>query len=224
MSDRRLRISRSHFPVTALGPGLRLGVWVQGCPLGCKGCMSRDTWDPDGGVEVDIADLERRWRGAVNRGATGLTVSGGEPMAQAKALRTFLESVRRVVAESGGEFDVLVYTGYDLEELDTDQLEAMDLADAVITGRYDAARPTDLLWRGSANQSLLIRSDLGQRRYAEWVDQRTSRPPWQMRVDETGVWFVGIPPRGALAHVDRALRSTGLTRQKVSWRPGGSDP
>ena len=77
-----LRISRSHFPVTALGPGTRLGVWVQGCPLACKGCMAQDTWAPQAGVEVDVEALAERWREAITLGATGLTVSGGEPLAQ----------------------------------------------------------------------------------------------------------------------------------------------
>jgi len=30
-------------PVTTLAPGPRLVVWTQGCPLACRGCMSRDT-------------------------------------------------------------------------------------------------------------------------------------------------------------------------------------
>jgi anaerobic ribonucleoside-triphosphate reductase activating protein len=29
--------------VTTLAPGPRLVVWTQGCPLACRGCMSRDT-------------------------------------------------------------------------------------------------------------------------------------------------------------------------------------
>ncbi|ACU75786.1 putative radical activating enzyme [Catenulispora acidiphila DSM 44928] len=222
VNDARLRISRSHFPVTALGPGLRLGVWGQGCPLACSGCMPRGTRDPDGGVEVGAADLERRWRDTMDRGATGLTVSGGELLAQAGAFRRFLKSVRRVGSEFGGDLDVLISTGYKLGEIDADRVEAVDLADAVIMGCYDAASPTDPLWRGSANQSLLIRSDSGRRRYAEWEDRRAARPPWQMRVDGTGVWFAGIPPRGALARVDRAVRSTGLAFRSVSWRSGSS--
>ena len=77
------RISRLHYPVTALGPGRRLGVWVQGCPLACPGCIARDTWDPAGGHEVAVADLTAVWQAAVDDGADGLTVSGGEPLEQA---------------------------------------------------------------------------------------------------------------------------------------------
>jgi len=33
-----IAISRAHFPISTLGPGLRLGVWMQGCSIRCKGC------------------------------------------------------------------------------------------------------------------------------------------------------------------------------------------
>ena len=70
-------VSRLHFPVTTLGPGRRVGLWLQGCSIRCPGCISLDTWDPRVGL-VPIADLLERidqlaWE------ADGLTVSGGEP-------------------------------------------------------------------------------------------------------------------------------------------------
>ena len=78
-----IRLSRVHFPVTALGPGTRLGIWVQGCHLACPGCMSRDTWDAPGGSRQSIADLADIWRQARELGATGLTISGGRAAEQA---------------------------------------------------------------------------------------------------------------------------------------------
>ena len=38
-----LALSRMHFPVTTLGPGNRIGIWVQGCTIRCPGCVSADT-------------------------------------------------------------------------------------------------------------------------------------------------------------------------------------
>src|SRR5689334_9956544 len=140
MDHLRLRIARVHFPVTALGPGKRLGVWVQGCGLACPGCMSRDTWDPAGGRAATIADLTGLWRAAASDGATGVTVSGGEPLDQAPALAAFLARVRQ---DPGA--DVLVYTGYGREHAWRRAPDVLGLADAVITGPYDAARPTDLI-------------------------------------------------------------------------------
>ena len=56
-------LNRLYFPVTALGPGRRLGESLgPGCPLACPGCMSRHTWDPAGGDDVAVAALEAAWR------------------------------------------------------------------------------------------------------------------------------------------------------------------
>jgi anaerobic ribonucleoside-triphosphate reductase activating protein len=225
MSAPTLRISRSHYPVTALGPGIRLGVWVQGCPLACKGCMSQDTWDAGGGVEVAVEDLLDRWRTALADGATGLTVSGGEPLEQAGPLAEFLRRAAEVradgtAAEAGyGEPDILLYTGYELSELDEEQLAATQYADALITGRYEAGQPTDLVWRGSANQQLRPLTELGRRRYTVSVDKHVAAPALQLRVDESGVWVIGVPRPGTLSRIDRTLRQAGLVVDGVTWRP-----
>lgn len=213
-----LRVSRVHFPVTTLGPGRRLVVWLQGCPLACKGCMSLDTWDPAGGADVTEAELLGMWRAAVREGADGLTVSGGEPLAQAGPLTAFLRTVRAGPA-AHAEPDILLYTGYELDELDATQLSAVAAVDAVITGRYDAARPTRLIWRGSANQRLHTRTVLGHRRYAAHRHQVPDRAPVQVGLDSERLWVIGVPAPGALPHMERALRAQGIRFRGATWRP-----
>lgn len=220
MTGPMLRLSRSHFPVTALGPGVRLGIWVQGCPLACKGCMSLDTWDPDAGVDVDIDVLLDRWRDAVARGATGLTVSGGEPLAQPGPLWTFLTAARRL--HGARECDILLYTGFEPTELDESQRRAADCADVLVTGRYDAGRPTRLIWRGSANQRMIPQTELGTRRYAAHLEEEPPNPPLQVRVDETGAWIVGVPRQGTLSRLNREFRARNLRVDRVSWRPAST--
>ena len=67
------------------GPGVRYVVFLQGCPLRCAYCHNPDTWDFSGGTEREAADLVKEIRrfkpyfGAKG----GVTVSGGEPLAQA---------------------------------------------------------------------------------------------------------------------------------------------
>ncbi|GIE35201.1 radical activating enzyme [Actinoplanes italicus] len=214
-----LRVSRSHFPVTALGPGTRLGIWLQGCPLACPGCMSLDTWDPAGGHAVPVDELAARWRDAARRGATGLTVSGGEPLTQPEPLVALLDAVHRSRGETPIEPDILMFTGYSPEELDDRQREAASYADVLITGRYEAARPTRLAWRGSANQRMVVQSDLGRRRYAPYLDLEPERPALQVMADGDGVWIVGVPLRGTLPRLERELRHHGLDPEAVTWRP-----
>ncbi len=214
-----LRVSRIHFPVTALGPGRRLGVWVQGCPLGCAGCIARDTWDAEGGREVSLSELAGLWREALAAGAEGLTVSGGEPLAQPAALGEFLLAAARIRAELASNADLLVYTGYEPGEITGPAAGALDRADAVITGRYDVTRPTRLIWRGSANQVLTTRTPLGTLRYGPYLDYAPDLVPFQVAASGGNLWFVGVPRQGDLPKLERALRQRGVTFEAVSWRP-----
>lgn len=223
-----LRVARTHYPVTALGPGRRLGVWVQGCPLGCPGCMSRDTWDPGAGVERSVEELAALWARALADGARGLTVSGGEPLAQPAALAAFLAAVRTDdAAVRADDTDILLYTGYDLDELDDTQLRAAGYADVLITGRYEAGRPTRLIWRGSANQQMVIQTPLGAQRYAEYEDAEAERAPMQVTVDDDGdLLMLGVPPPGTLSRLDGLLRGRGVRLDRRSWitrGPGRTD-
>ncbi|MBO3750648.1 radical SAM protein [Streptosporangiaceae bacterium NEAU-GS5] len=215
----KLAINRVHSPVTALGYGRRLGIWTQGCPLACRGCMSRDTWDPAAGAEVAVEALADLWGQAVRDGADGLTVSGGEPLTQPAALAAFLELAHEIRGEAEREIDLLVYTGYEESELGEDQLAAVRHADVLITGRYEVARPTRLIWRGSAGQRMLIRTELGERRYRPYVDHEPERSPMQVTADERGVWLIGVPGEGTLPALERALRSRGVEARHPTWRP-----
>lgn len=222
-----LRINRVHFPVTALGPGTRLGIWFQGCSLACPGCMSRDTWSTTEGFDTTVRDLAQLWRRAVVAGADGLTVSGGEPLEQPGGLAALLSAVTEVRAEltrpggpaAGRELDVLVYTGYDEEELDADRSAAVAGADVLITGRFDVSAPTRLIWRGSANQRMSPRTDLGRRRYADYLDHAPGRPPMQVASDGSRTWFIGVPRAGTLSGLERALRGADMDIDTVTWRP-----
>ncbi|GLY47436.1 radical activating enzyme [Lentzea sp. NBRC 102530] len=199
-------------PITSLGPGRRLGIWVQGCTLACKGCMSRDTWDAGAGTPLSVDHLLELWREAVRAGVDGLTVSGGEPLEQAAALTEFLASV-----PLEGR-DVLLYTGHELGELDDEQRAVLGHVDAVITGRYVAGEQPGLIWRGSANQRLVPLTPLGEERYRPFVDL-ASRAQVQVRVDDGLLWLVGVPPAGVLPKVEKRLRDNGIVFEEAAWRP-----
>lgn len=71
---------------TVDGPGVRCVIFMQGCPLRCICCHNPDTWDFSGGEEADADELCRRvlrFRSYFGKNG-GVTVSGGEPLMQAK--------------------------------------------------------------------------------------------------------------------------------------------
>ena len=74
---------------TVDGPGVRFVAFLQGCPLRCGCCHNPDTWALDGGNEISAADLVAkacRYRGYFGEQG-GITLSGGEPLLQAKYVR-----------------------------------------------------------------------------------------------------------------------------------------
>ena len=68
---------------TVDGPGVRLVVFLQGCPMRCLYCHNPDTWKMAGGTEMTVAQIMAQYeknRAFYSRG--GITVTGGEPLMQ----------------------------------------------------------------------------------------------------------------------------------------------
>ena len=215
-----LNISRLHYPVTALGPGRRAGIWVQGCSIGCAGCVSRDTWDHTGGQQHSVHDV-LDWLTVVTTcdpGLEGITISGGEPSEQPDALHELLIGVHELRRHGFFDGDVLCYTGREEAEFRAACPWATTLVDALITGAFAIAEPTQLLWRGSANQQLIPLTARGRRRYEPYLDAETDHPALQLSVENGQVWMIGIPRRGDLRRLETALRRDGVQLEGVSWR------
>ena len=71
---------------TVDGPGIRFVVFLQGCPLRCACCHNPDTWAFDGGTTYtasEVVDKALRYRTYFGKDG-GITLSGGEPLAQAE--------------------------------------------------------------------------------------------------------------------------------------------
>lgn len=74
---------------TVDGPGIRAVVFMQGCPLRCICCHNPDTWDYGGGSEITVKELVKKISSLRSYFGSqgGVTVSGGEPLAQAEFVR-----------------------------------------------------------------------------------------------------------------------------------------
>lgn len=81
---------------TVDGPGIRYIIFLQGCPLRCRYCQNRDTWDVHGGHNVPINELINRILKYENyiKPSGGVTVSGGEPLLQADKLITLFKELK----------------------------------------------------------------------------------------------------------------------------------
>lgn len=138
------------------GPGLRLAVFVQGCPHNCEGCHNPETHDFSGGIEFDTDDFIARVRDELihNPIVSGVTFSGGEPMCQPEALCRVAKAVREL-----GK-DIVIYTGYTYEELlerkEPEVRELLSMTRLLVDGPFILAqRNLEAKFRGSTNQRLI---------------------------------------------------------------------
>ena len=220
MSQAKLQINKAHYPVTVLGPGKRIGIWVQGCSIRCKHCVSMDTWEPDGKRALRVQDIIDWCKKTAQAGCDGITISGGEPFDQPQGLRALLAGLHAWRQQSGGSFDLLCYSGYPLRTLQAKHGKILELLDAVIPEPYIENAPPTSVWCGSANQRLVPLSERGKAAYAEFVDYPIAEYGKQMQVavEDGRVWMIGIPARGDMDRLEALCEARGLSMRQVSWR------
>ncbi len=154
------------------GPGLRLTLFVQGCPHGCAGCHNPQTHAFGIGTKMSVDEIYDRI--VANPLLSGVTFSGGDPLCQAAPLADLAERLR---ARSG--LELCVFTGYTFEELlrenDPDRMRLLRAADILVDGRFVLAlRDRSLRFRGSSNQRILDLPRSLDAGHAVW----TADPDW----------------------------------------------
>ncbi len=127
-----------------LGFGSRLVIWFNGCPFRCTGCIEEKLQSGGLGRDVKTIDLLNELDDILPE-VDGLTFSGGEPLWQSVSLLEFLDLVPR-------DLDKMLFTGYDVGELNTNKLKCYEQFDLVISGRFQQNKMGNYLWRGSSNQ------------------------------------------------------------------------
>ena len=82
------------------GPGVRFVTFMQGCPMRCQFCHNPETWEfgsnGTGAFEISASDLLKkalRYQSYWGKDG-GITVSGGEPLAQIDFLIEFFEEAK----------------------------------------------------------------------------------------------------------------------------------
>ncbi len=136
------------------GPGLRVSVFVQGCPHCCPGCQNPETHDPEGGYTIDVEDVAAEIGAA--RGIDGVTFSGGEPFEQTQALAYLARKCRKM------GLSLVYYSGYTFEQLlqkgrsNRHILTLLQQGQFLIDGPFELGlRDISLAYRGSSNQRII---------------------------------------------------------------------
>lgn len=169
----------------ALGPGIRAVVWVQGCPLHCRGCIAPE-WIPF--VPATQLAPEEILEQIDLDSITGLTFSGGEPMEQAAGLAALARLVRQKK-----ELDLICFTGYRYERLlkDPPNEGVPDLLaeiDVLIDGPFVQALHDSIGLRGSSNQRII---HLTPKLRGHDLESQTRKV--EITIADGELRFIGIP-------------------------------
>jgi anaerobic ribonucleoside-triphosphate reductase activating protein len=181
------------------GPGERYVLWVQGCPLRCRGCSNPGFLPFRGGFAKTVTEMAETI--LATPGIEGVTYSGGEPTAQAEALYHLGVRLR-----SQG-LTVLSYSGYTLEELraggDPWVRRLLGVLDVLIDGPYVEALAAPFRWRGSANQRVHFLTDAYRH-----LESEACQPEQEMElvVGHGDTVATGILHREVLARLDAILK------------------
>jgi anaerobic ribonucleoside-triphosphate reductase activating protein len=172
MSNLMLRLAQVVPCTEAEGPGRRLALWFQGCPLRCPGCCNPEMLPFEGGRDVPLAEVVRHVEVAAADGVEGVTLLGGEPLAHATGAAALARAVR------GSGLTVMVFSGYTLAEArqmaDPAVADLLAHTDILVDGPYLREQPeTRRRWVGSANQQVHFLSDRYRADDPRWLLSNT---------------------------------------------------
>lgn len=145
------------------GLGVRISLFVTGCPFHCKKCFNQSTWSFDKGNELTQDKFIKLKQYLQLHYIAGLSLLGGDPTSQDKqGLSQLIELCEYTHSLNK---NVWIWSGYTWEELfpDTEltpiQIKRQELiknCDVLVDGRYiDEQRDLTLKWRGSKNQRVI---------------------------------------------------------------------
>ena len=174
-------IARILYPVNVLGPGKRIGIWFNGCSHRCPGCSNPELWETQDRYKTTLETLMRLIEHIChNHTVDGFTLTGGDPFAQVTALKQLLPELAKFST------DILVYTGFDYEEVLQKYPALLSQIGVLIDGKYIQERNNGVVLRGSDNQRIIILNDLLADKYQSYLaiaKNEIHRPGYEDQVD-----------------------------------------
>lgn len=181
-----MSIDRMYYPVKTLGFGNRFGIWTIGCPRRCPKCSNPELQDTllNKTIDIDtVLSLISQYKSVID----GVTITGGDPFFQPVQLRELLIGIRKLQIN-----DVLVYTGYTMEEILSLPATAdlLQYIGVLIDGPYRDDLNDNKSIRGSSNQKIYVLDKTLQKRYQD-IEAWTRKT--QIAISGNQLFAIGIP-------------------------------
>ena len=158
-----------NFDISDSDDGMAISIWLQGCPHRCKGCHNPETWDFNGGYNLQdeifksqIYDAMKTLYNKCNR--VNISILGGEPLCSENIIYT--RKIIEIVKNLGIPINkIYLWTGYyyktelkKISKSNKDLKYILKNIDILIDGRFELdKRDTSLKLRGSSNQNIYKR-------------------------------------------------------------------
>lgn len=198
-------IARILFPVKVLGPGNRIAIWFNGCSHQCKGCCNRELWEFRDNYKTDVITIVSLIKTIEkDNNIDGFTLTGGDPFFQPEALRELIPELYTISS------DILCYTGYKYEELQSKYLDIMQFIAVLIDGKYEEEHNYGEMLRGSNNQNIILLKPEYKNKYEKYCNQKTSEI--QNFYIPGGVISTGIHGPEFKWELDKKLKEKGVIR------------
>ena len=162
--NRMLRILSITAPDINNGNGMRVTLWVAGCNHKCKGCQNEWTWNYNQGklFNSDRREIFSELANWLDKEyINGLTLSGGDPLAQDEDGLNELYTIIKWFRERYPSKNIWLYTGYTKEQIDSSNNKMMqkivNSINVLVDGPYKESK-RDIAhtpFRGSTNQRLI---------------------------------------------------------------------
>ena len=165
-----MQIDRLLFPITTLGPGNRLVIWTIGCTKYCFNCTNPELWQKNPKKDIDVYELVKMIKQSVgDQIIDGITLTGGDPLEQIYELNKLLQLLNNITD------DVLIYTGYTLEETKeilsaSDWENLLKYTSVIIDGSYiNELNDNKIPLRGSTNQNIIYLNESKRENYEAYL-------------------------------------------------------
>lgn len=159
------------------GEGYRMAIFLQGCNHHCKGCHNPQTWDFNGGTEMNVSDIIDMYNPDI---MDGITLSGGDPFFQADKLQELFKYCE------DKSISLWTYTGFIFDEflkyinnepcdsrINDSMIEMLKYTEVVVDGPFILEQRTvEALYRGSTNQRLVdVKKSLDENKVIEYIPE-----------------------------------------------------
>ena len=136
----------------ANGQGIRVSLFVSGCPHQCEGCFNPELWDYDAGQWFNADTINEILDLCAPDYISGLSLLGGEPLAPGN-----YSHVRKLCVAFKSRFPdktIWCYTGYVWRKIKHRSI--LRFIDIIVDGKFvEERKDPRLRFRGSSNQRII---------------------------------------------------------------------